>query len=140
MLTGSSPFLGLAFGAGVEKGEKIEKKKIKKETIDSKLAEIEAEGKVVTLEAQIAAIEDAMSSKQERLSLVNEDSEMAELLDKGKVNQMRKEIKVLEKRAEKMKKLYEKIAGTSYQTPMVDEMDAASFDDHSQRQGQQHRL
>ena len=120
-----------AFGAGVEKGEKIEKKKIKKETIDSKLAEIEAEGKVVTLEAQIAAIEDAMSSKQERLSLVNEDSEMAELLDKGKVNQMRKEIKVLEKRAEKMKKLYEKIAGTSYQTPMVDEMDAASFDEKS---------
>ena len=38
-----------AFGAGVEKGEKIEKakakKKVKKESIDSKLSEIEKEGK-----------------------------------------------------------------------------------------------
>ena len=99
------------------------KKKMKKETIETKLAEIEKAGKVTTLEAQIAAIEEAISEKQERLTLVNEDSEMAELLDKGKVNQMRKEIKVLEKRTDKMKKMYEKMCGKSYQKPITDDMD-----------------
>ena len=99
------------------------KKKMKKETIETKLAEIEKAGKVTTLEAQIAAVEEAISEKQERLNLVNEDSEMAELLDKGKVNQMRKEIKVLEKRTDKMKKMYEKMCGKSYQKPITDDMD-----------------
>ena len=117
-----------AFGAGVEKGEKIAKKKMKKETIDSKLAEIEAAGKITTLEAQIAAIEEVMSTKEERLSLVNEDSEMAELLDKGKVNAMRKEIKLLEKRANKMKKMYEKLNGSAYTAPVMGESDAHTFD------------
>lgn len=120
---------------GKEAGEKIEKKKekkkMKKETIDSKLAEIEAAGKITTLEAQIAAIEEAMATKEERLSLVNEDSEMAELLDKGKVNAMRKEIKLLEKRANKMKKMYEKLNGSAYTTPIVDESDAYTFDQQS---------
>ena len=99
------------------------KKKMKKETIETKLAEIEKAGKVTTLEAQITAVEEAISEKQERLTLVNEDSEMAELLDKGKVNQMRKEIKVLEKRCGKMKKMYEKMCGKSYQKPITDDMD-----------------
>lgn len=116
---------------GKEAGEKIEKKKekkkMKKETIDSKLAEIEAAGKITTLEAQIAAIEETMATKEERLSLVNEDSEMAELLDKGKVNAMRKEIKLLEKRANKMKKMYEKLNGSAYTAPVVDESDAHTF-------------
>lgn len=117
---------------GKEAGEKIEKKKekkkMKKETIDSKLAEIEAAGKITTLEAQIAAIEEVMSTKEERLSLVNEDSEMAELLDKGKVNAMRKEIKLLEKRANKMKKMYEKLNGSAYTAPVMGESDAHTFD------------
>ena len=120
---------------GKEAGEKIEKKKekkkMKKETIDSKLAEIEAAGKITTLEAQIAAIEEAMSTKEERLSLVNEDSEMAELLDKGKVNAMRKEIKLLEKRANKMKKMYEKLNGSAYTAPVIDEADAYTWDQQS---------
>jgi len=108
-------------GRGVK--ETKPKKKMKKETIETKLAEIEKAGKVTTLEAQIAAIEEAISEKQERLTLVNEDSEMAELLDKGKVNAMRKEIKVLEKRTDKMKKMYEKMCGKSYQKPITDDMD-----------------
>ena len=99
------------------------KKKMKKETIETKLAEIEKAGKVTTLEAQIAAVEEAIAQKQERLNLVNEDSEMAELLDKGKVNAMRKEIKVLEKRCGKMQKRYEKMCGKAYQKPITDDMD-----------------
>lgn len=117
---------------GKEAGEKIEKKKekkkMKKETIDSKLAEIEAAGKITTLEAQIAAIDEVIATKESRLSLVNEDADMAELLDKGKVNAMRKEIKVLEKRCGKMKKMYEKLNGSAYTAPVVGESDAHTFD------------
>ena len=117
---------------GKEAGEKIEKKKekkkMKKETIDSKLAEIEAAGKITTLEAQIAAIDEVIATKESRLSLVNEDADMAELLDKGKVNAMRKEIKLLEKRCGKMKKMYEKLNGSAYTAPVVGESDAHTFD------------
>jgi len=118
-----------AFGAGVKKGEKIEKKKIKKETIDSKLAEIEAAGKITTLEAQIATIDEMIATKESRLSLVNEDADMAELLDKSKVNAMRKEIKLLEKRCGKMKKMYEKLNGSAYTAPVIDEVeDSPTFE------------
>jgi hypothetical protein len=72
-----------------------------------------------------------MATKEERLSLVNEDSEMAELLDKGKVNAMRKEIKLLEKRANKMKKMYEKLNGSAYTAPIIDEADAYTWDQQS---------
>lgn len=120
-----------------DKEEKEEKpapkkaKKVKKETIDSKLAEIEAAGKVTTLEAQIAALEEVIAQKEERLSLVNEDSEMAELLDTKKVKMMQKEIKMLEKRCGKMKKTYEKLNGSAYTGPVVDEADAYTFDQQS---------
>ena len=118
---------------GKEAGEEIEKKKskkkMKKETIDSKLAEIEAAGKITTLEAQIAAIDEVISTKESRLSLVNEDADMAELLDKGKVNAMRKEIKLLEKRCGKMKKMYEKLNGSAYTAPVIDEVeDSPTFE------------
>lgn len=112
---------GKAAGEEIEK--KKEKKKMKKETIDSKLAEIEAAGKITTLEAQITAIEEVIAQKESRLSLVNEDADMAELLDKGKVNAMRKEIKLLEKRCGKMKKMYEKLNGSAYTAPVIDEVD-----------------
>jgi len=118
---------------GKEAGEEIEKKKskkkMKKETIDSKLAEIEAAGKITTLEAQIAAIDEVIATKESRLSLVNEDADMAELLDKGKVNAMRKEIKLLEKRCGKMKKMYEKLNGSAYTAPVIDEVeDSPTFE------------
>ena len=108
-----------AFGAGVEKGEKIEKakakkKKVKKETIDSKLAEIEKEGKAVTMEAQMDAIDELIASKTQRVEMVNEDDDLAELADKSKIKAMQKEIKELEKRRAKMDKMYEKMCGMKY--------------------------
>ena len=42
---------------------------------------------------------------------------------------MQKEVKLLEKREEKLKKMYEKVAGKGYQKKeVVDEMDAVSWD------------
>ena len=87
-----------AFGAGVAKGEKIEKKKMKKtkkESIDSRLAEIGKEAEAVKLEAQLDFLQ-----------------------------QMQREIKDLERKKMKMEKIYEKSCGKKYQKEeIVDEME-----------------
>jgi len=119
-----------AFGAGVKKGEKIEKakakKKVKKESIDSKLAEIEKQGKAVTMEAQMDALEELIASKTQRVEMVNEDDDLSELADKKKIKAMQKEIKDLEKRRAKMEKVYEKMCGKSYvKQEIVDEVEVS---------------
>ena len=102
---------------------KPKKKKIKKETIDSKLAEIENAGKVTTLEAQIEALDEAIETKTQRISMVSEDENLSELVDKVKMKEMQREVKDLEKRKAKMEKLYEKMCGKAYSKPeMVDEV------------------
>ena len=101
--------------------------KFKKETIDSKLAEIENAGKVTTLEAQIEALDEAIETKNQRISMVSEDENLSELVDKKKMKDMQREVKDLEKRKVKMEKLYEKMCGKKYvRQEMVDEtMDEA---------------
>ena len=103
--------------------DKPKKKKVKKETIDSKLAEIENAGKVTTLEAQIEALDEAIETKNQRISMVSEDENLSELVDKVKMKEMQREVKDLEKRKAKMEKLYEKMCGKAYSKPeMVDEV------------------
>ena len=119
---------------GKEAGEKEEKKKmkksVKKESVDSKLAEIEKAGKIVTMEAQMDALDELISSKQQRVEMIGEDESLSELVDKKKMKAMQKEITLLEKRKAKMEKVYEKMAGKKYQKKeMVDEMDAQSWDE-----------
>tara|TARA_R110001592_G_scaffold3815_3_gene21775 strand:+ start:1883 stop:3865 length:1983 start_codon:yes stop_codon:yes gene_type:complete len=99
-----------------------EAKKSKKETIESKLAEIDKASNVVALEAKINAIAEMIESKSQRLAMVNEDSDLAEMMDKAKIKAIQKEIKELEKRKSKMEKLYEKSCGKKYQQQeIVDE-------------------
>jgi len=99
------------------------KKKVKKETVDSKLAEIEKAGKITTLEAQIEALDEAIDTKNHRISMVTEDDNLSELVDKAKMKEMQREVKDLEKRKAKMEKLYEKMCGKAYSKPeMVDEV------------------
>ena len=98
------------------------KKKAKKETTDSKLSEIEKNGKIATLEMQIEALEEIIESKNQRITMVTEDENLSELADKKKVKDMQREVKDLEKRKAKMEKLYEKMCGKSYtKKEMVDE-------------------
>lgn len=134
-----------AFGAGVEKGEKIEKakakKKVKKESVETKLAEIEKQGKLVTMEAQMDALDELISSKQQRVEMVNEDDDLAELADKSKIKAMQKEIKDLEKRRVKMDKVYEKMCGKAYvKTEIVDEADEipSNPEDYTEQPGYVH--
>ena len=111
----------------LEDKAKDKKKKVKKETLDSKLAEIEKAGKITTLEAQINALEEAIETKNQRISMVSEDENLSELVDKKKMKDMQREVKDLEKRKVKMEKLYEKMCGKKYvRQEMVDEtMDEA---------------
>ena len=97
-----------------EKPKAPKAKKVKKETTNSKLAEIEKNGKIATLEIQIEALEEIIESKSQRLTSITEDESMSELMDKKKVKILQKEIKVLEGRKSKMEKMYEKMCGKKY--------------------------
>ena len=111
-----------AYGAGVAKGEKIEKKKLKKESADSKLAEIEKAGKLFTLEAQIQALEEIIESKNQRISMISEDENLSELVDKKKMKDLQKEVGLLEKKKANLEKIYEKASGKKYiKKEVVDE-------------------
>ena len=116
----------------LEDKAKAKKKKVKKETIDTKLSEIEKAGKVTTLEAQIEALDEAIETKNHRISMVSEDENLSELVDKAKMKEMQREVKDLEKRKVKMEKLYEKMCGKKYvRQEMVDEtMDEADEMDY----------
>ena len=63
----------------------IKKSKMKKETVDSKLAEIEKQSQVVALEAKIAAIDEMIETKNQRISMISEDENLSELVDKAKM-------------------------------------------------------
>jgi len=103
-------------------GEKpvAKKKKVKKETLDSKLAEIDSASQVVALEAKIAHVDEIIEKKNTRLSMVTEDENLSELVDKTKIKAMQREVKDLERRKMKMEKLYEKMCGKSYKKPITD--------------------
>ena len=94
-------------------------KKVKKESIDTKLAEIGKEGDIVKLEAQLEYLTNHIEEKQDRVNSINEDDNLSELVDKKKMKAMQKEIKLLEKRKAKMEKLYEKMAGKSFSINQV---------------------
>ena len=97
-------------------------KKVKKESIDSKLSEIGKQGDIVKLEAQINYLDEAIEEKNQRISMVTEDENLSELVDKTKMKEMQRSVKELEKRKAGMEKVYEKLAGKSYvKTEIVDE-------------------
>jgi hypothetical protein len=109
---------------GMEEAEaepKPEKKKVKKESLDADLAEIDTQAGIVAMEAKLDRVSEMISAKMERLSMIEEDANLAELVDKGKMKEMQKEIKVLEKVKAKMEKMYEKMNGKAYTKEMVDE-------------------
>ena len=99
-------------------------KEAKGTSYESKLAEIEKQGKIVTLEAKIDALAEMIEAKTSRLSLVSEDENLAELIDKKKIKEMQKEIKLLEKQKAKMEKMYEKMGGVRTEVTSGDTVEA----------------
>ena len=114
----------------MKQAAKDKKKKMKKESIDSKLAEIGKEAEKVKMEAQLDFLHDHIAEKVNRVSSIQEDENLSELIDKSKMKQMQREIKDLERRKAKMERIYEKSCGSKYaKKEMVDEMDAVSWND-----------
>ena len=108
----------------MKKAASDKKKKPKKETIDSKLAEIGKQGDVVKMEAQINFLDEVIEEKANRLSSIAEDENLSELVDKKKMKDMQKEVKLLEKKKAQMEKVYEKMCGKAYKKmEVVGEMD-----------------
>lgn len=105
----------------MEAEPKPEKKKVKKESLDADLAEIDTQAGIVAMEAKLDKISEVISTKMERLTMIEEDSNLAELVDKSKMKVMQKEIKILEKYKSKMEAMYEKMCGKTYTKEMVDE-------------------
>ncbi len=105
-------------------------KKPKKESIETKLAEIGKAGDITKLEAQLEFLNNHINEKIQRVSSINEDDNLKELIDKKKMKDMQREIKLLEKRKGKMEKVYEKMTGNKYQqSEVVDEInDQSVFD------------
>ena len=106
-------------------------KKPKKESIDSRLAEIGKEAEEVKMEAQLDFLHDHIQEKVDRVDSINEDENLSELIDKTKMKQMQREIKDLERKKMKMERIYEKSCGKKYaKKEMVDETEEVdeSFD------------
>lgn len=103
-------------------------KKPKKESIETKLAEIGKQGEIVKLEAQINYLDEIIEEKSSRLNSINEDDNLKELVDKKKMKMMQKEVKILEKRKAKMEKMYEKMSGKSYKKVVDEGQPQDSFD------------
>tara|TARA_B100000780_G_scaffold22349_1_gene14357 strand:+ start:619 stop:1947 length:1329 start_codon:yes stop_codon:yes gene_type:complete len=111
--------------------KKDSKKKVKKESIDTKLAEIGKQSDEVKMEAQLDFLHDHIAEKVERVESINEDENLRELIDKTKMKEMQREIKLLEKKKSQMEKIYEKSCGKKYsKKEMVDETEEVdeSFD------------
>ena len=114
----------------MKQAAKDKKKKVKKESIDSKLAEIGKEAEKVKMEAQLDFLHDHIQEKVDRVSSIQEDENLSELIDKTKMKQMQREIKDLERKKMKMERIYEKSCGSKYaKKEMVDEMDEVSWND-----------
>lgn len=113
------------------KAIKDKKKKVKKESIDSRLAEIGKQSDEVKMEAQLNFLHDYIAEKIERIDSINEDENLKELIDKSKMKEMQREIKLLEKKKSQMEKIYEKSCGKKYtKKEIVDETEDVdeSFD------------
>ena len=105
-------------------GKDKKARKPKKESIDTKLAEIGKEAEAVKLEAQLDYLHEYITEKQDRLTGINEDENMLELMDKSKLKEMARDIKMLEKKKAKMERIYEKSCGKKYaKKEMVDEVE-----------------
>jgi len=111
-------------------GKDKKARKPKKESIDTKLAEIGKEAEKVKMEAQLDFLHDHIQEKVDRVSSIQEDENLSELIDKTKMKQMQREIKDLERKKMKMERIYEKSCGSKYaKKEMVDEMDAVSWNE-----------
>ena len=104
-------------GLKVSKTDQMEKVKMKSlneakvSKLDQRLKDIEKAGGLATIEAKIAAVDEEITARTERINMIDENEDLAELVNPVKLRKMKKEIKVLAKEKAKFQKLYEKMTG-----------------------------
>ena len=76
---------------------------MKKESIQDRIKEIEKKGSVAALEAKINALDEEVTSRNGKLTMVSENEDLAEFVNPARVNEMKKEIKELEKAKSKIR-------------------------------------
>jgi hypothetical protein len=80
----------------------------KRPDINSQIKELEKTSQAVALESKLAAIDEAIEKRKNKLALA-ESEELAEMIDQSMVKTLNKEIKELEKHKAKTQKIYEKM-------------------------------
>jgi len=92
-----------------------------KNPLAAKLKEVEAQGKIASLESKLAAIQEMIEETNGRLTRIDEDNEFSEMMDKKAVKEVRKQLKELERAEAKLQKEYDKVSGGRKKETVVDE-------------------
>ena len=79
------------------------------ENVQKRLQEIEKESQYEVLNAKAAKIQQEIEVREARLNRLDEDEDMKDLLDGKKIKNLKKEIKVLQKAANKVGKILDKV-------------------------------
>jgi len=82
------------------------------------------ENKMISL---LDILYEIIEGKNERISMVTEDDSLSELVDKTKMKEMQREVKILEKRKDKMERVYEKMCGKAYKRQMGEDLGSSNY-------------
>ena len=111
----------------------------KRPSISDHIKEVEKTSQAVALESKLAAIDEAIEKRKNKLALA-ESEELAEMIDQSMVKTLNKEIKELEKHKAKTQKIYEKMTGKAKEEVIDNEtinefnMDQFSYSNNSSPQ------
>ena len=92
-----------------------------KNPLAAKLKEVEAQGRIASLETKLAALQEMIEETNGRLTRIDEDNEFSEMMDKKAVKEVRKQLKELERAEVKLQKEYDKVSGGRKKETVVDE-------------------
>jgi hypothetical protein len=105
------------YEASLEENEETQVRTVVKEIIRQELNEnvqkrlkaIEEESQSEVLETKAAKIQQEIEVREARMTRLDEDEDMKDLLDKNKIKNLKKEIKVLQKAANKVARILDKV-------------------------------
>lgn len=98
----------------------------KRPDINSQIKELEKTSQAVALESKLAAIDEAIEKRKNKLALA-ESEELAEMIDQSMVKTLNKEIKELEKHKAKTQKIYEKMTGKAKEEVIDEDNDMMPY-------------
>lgn len=88
--------------------------KPKKQLAKDKIKAIEEQGNIAALEAKIGALDEEITSRNEKIDMVSENEDLNDFINPARIKEMKKEIQELVKTKEGYEKKYEKLTGEPY--------------------------